>query len=175
LTWNHAPAAALDALNRLVAHPCESSKGRNMNLLSSFAGWAFHRPVVSVLMVRVWACESSAIGDRLASPKRIAVAREGFMADSFENILVMSDEELMQWLASELRSSYVNGGESATKMVETVLTMRATIKNLSAAKEVSLYTRDLAASTKNLAIGTWAIAVITLVTQMTLLILTLRR
>jgi hypothetical protein len=35
--------AALDALNGLVAYLCEFSTGRNVNLLFSFAGWAFHR------------------------------------------------------------------------------------------------------------------------------------
>src|ERR1019366_6497504 len=34
---------APDALNRLVAHLCESSMGGNMNLLLSFTAWAFHR------------------------------------------------------------------------------------------------------------------------------------
>jgi hypothetical protein len=105
----------------------------------------------------------------------IQVSKELLMADNSKDILSMSDEELLEWLASELRSRYLTGVDSSTKLAETVLTMRATIKNLSAAKEVSVYTRELAASTKHLAIGTWAIAIRTLVTQVTLLILTLKR
>ena len=97
------------------------------------------------------------------------------MVDNLKEILSMSDEELMEWLASELRSRYLQGAESGTKLAQTVLTMRATIKNLSAAKEVSAYTRELAASTKHIAIATWAVAIITLVTQAALLVLTLKR
>src|ERR1017187_4311780 len=33
---------APEALNRLVAHLCESGTGGNMNLLLSFTAWAFH-------------------------------------------------------------------------------------------------------------------------------------
>jgi hypothetical protein len=97
------------------------------------------------------------------------------MADNSKTIISKSDDELMEWLASELQNRYMQGSESGTKLAETVLTMRASTNSLSAAKEVSKYTRELAISTKNLAIGTWAIATITLITQVTFLILTLKK
>lgn len=87
----------------------------------------------------------------------------------------MSDEELMEWLALNLRNRYLHGTESGVGLAERVLAARTTLKSLQAAKEVSAYTRDLVRSTKNLAIGTWAIAIITLVTQLTLLALTFKK
>jgi hypothetical protein len=81
----------------------------------------------------------------------------------------------MEWLALNLRNDYLHGSESGVKLAETVLAARTTLKSLNAAKEVSAYTRDLARSTKNLAVGTWAIAIITLVTQLTILALTFKR
>ena len=97
------------------------------------------------------------------------------MVENLKNIFIMTDQELMEWLALNLRQQYLSGSESGVKMAERGLAARTTLKSLNAATEVSAYTRDLARSTKNLVLATWAIAVITLATQMTLLILTLKK
>jgi hypothetical protein len=83
------------------------------------------------------------------------------MADSVNDILELSDKELLERLVSEIHERYLHGAESSTKLAGAVLTMRATIKN--------------AAYTKHLALSTWAIAAITLITQVALVILTLKR
>ena len=76
-------------------------------------------------------------------------------------LLNMSDKELLERLVSELQSRYSQGLESSGRLAEAVLTMRAAIRN--------------SAYTKHLAISTWAIAAITLITQVTLVVLTLKK
>jgi hypothetical protein len=87
----------------------------------------------------------------------------------------MTDDELMEWVSLSLRNRYMAGDVSGDQMAETVLNARTAMKSLNAAKAASAYTRDLAKSTKNLAVGTWAIAIITLVTQLSLLMLAFKR
>ena len=83
------------------------------------------------------------------------------MENKVEEILSMSDKELLFWLISDLRAQYESGVESRLKLIDAALTMRATIRN--------------AAYTRHLALSSWAIAAITLITQATLIILTLSR
>lgn len=83
------------------------------------------------------------------------------MADKVTELLNISDKELLERLVSQLQARYLAGTESSTKLAEAVLTMRATVRN--------------AAYTKHLAISTWAIAAITLITQVSLVILTLKK
>jgi hypothetical protein len=83
------------------------------------------------------------------------------MADKVTELLNISDKELLERLVSQLQARYSAGTESSTKLAEAVLTMRAAVRN--------------AAYTKHLAISTWAIAAITLITQVSLVILTLKK
>lgn len=86
----------------------------------------------------------------------------GEMADDkATELLNMSDQALLEWLVSDLRSGYKNGTVSSTELAEAILTMRATTQN--------------AGYTRHLAISTWAIAAITLITQVALVILTLKK
>lgn len=103
-------------------------------------------------------CQSLPCSGRGAN---VSTERMTTMADDVKVLLNLSDKDLLERLVSELNARYLSGAESSTKLAEAVLTMRATIRN--------------AAYTKHLAISTWAIAVITLITQVALVILTLRK
>jgi hypothetical protein len=83
------------------------------------------------------------------------------MAKNTEDAIKGSDEELLEWLVLQLREGYALGTEGGTKVAKAILTMSANIKN--------------AGYTRHLAISTWAIAAITLITQVTLVILTLKK
>ncbi len=71
-------------------------------------------------------------------------------------ILAKSDDELMVWALSGEADSYVH------RLGETAMNMRSAIKMVEASKE-------LAAHTRILAISTWGIVVITLLTQLALI------
>jgi hypothetical protein len=83
------------------------------------------------------------------------------MADNVTEILNKSDNELLEWLVSNLQHQYAAGAVGSDRLAEAVLTMRATVRNT--------------AYTKHLAVSAWAIAAITLITQVALLVLTLKR
>ena len=91
------------------------------------------------------------------------------MAKNPDDLIKMTDEELVFYALSGDVDSY------AHRIGETAMVLRNSLRNLEATKEMAKSTQDLASSTRNYAIATWAIALITLATQVCLIILTLKK
>ncbi|MGA2876097.1 MAG: hypothetical protein ABSE82_11240 [Nitrososphaerales archaeon] len=80
-----------------------------------------------------------------------------------DDLLTMSDERLIRWtLSGEHPEGYI------AELGRLVFELRFTKRNLDATANMTLATRRMA-------IATWAIAAITLVTQIALIMLTFRR
>ncbi len=80
-----------------------------------------------------------------------------------DTLLTMPDEQLIRWtLSGEHPEGYI------AELGRLVFELRFTKRNLDATTNITLATR-------NMAIATWAIALITLITQIALILVTLRR
>jgi hypothetical protein len=94
---------------------------------------------------------------------------EEAMAKNPKEWLEMPLVDLMEYTLSGQEDSY------AHRMGQTAVEIRTAQLELESSKEVAKYTKDLACYTKWLALSTWGVAFITLVTQISLIILTARR
>jgi len=111
------------------------------------------------------------------------------MAEDPKKLISMTDDALLEWTLSGEENSYPH------RIGETVLNMRNSVRALEVAKkmehayselsqqtqrlaetsaEALKHSKSLAAYTKHLAISTWAVALITLVTQVVLVFITLK-
>ncbi len=105
------------------------------------------------------------------------------MAVHPNEILAMSDQELQLWALSGDVGSYVHElGQTAMnmrcslRMVEATNQMVQTTNQLAqASKGTTAPTGQLVQHTRNLALATWGIVVITLLTQIALIVLTVVR
>ena len=84
------------------------------------------------------------------------------MAKSPQEILAMPDNQLMAWTLSGEEDSY------AHKIGETAINMRASLRMVEATTRLSTYTQRLA-------LATWGIVLITLLTQISLIYLSATR
>ncbi len=98
------------------------------------------------------------------------------MPEAPEKILAMSDAELEWWALSGDTGSYVH------EIGQTAMSMRCSLRMAEASREMAGANRDLVESThnlvqqtRNLAKATWGIVLITIITQVALIVLSLIR
>ncbi len=80
------------------------------------------------------------------------------MAKHPDDFMKMTDEELVRFTLSGDVGTY------AHRMGETAISLRNSLRNLQAARETAKYT-------KNIALATWGVVMITLLTQSALILL----
>ncbi len=94
------------------------------------------------------------------------------MAEDPKKILAMSDDELQLWALSGDAGSYVH------ELGQTAMNMRCSLRMADVTKEMASANRDLVSSTvslvhqtRKLVTATWALVLITLLTQIALIVL----
>jgi len=98
------------------------------------------------------------------------------MAEEPQKILAMSDEDLQAWALSGDVGSYVH------ELGQTAMSMRCSLRMAEATKEMANANRDLVKlttslvqQTRNLVKATWGLVLITIVTQIAVIVLSLVR
>lgn len=98
------------------------------------------------------------------------------MAEDPKKILAMSDRELQAWALSGDVGSYVH------ELGQTAMSMRCSLRMAEATKEMASANRDLVKSTtslvqqtRNLVKATWGLVLITILTQIVIIVLSLVR
>ena len=98
------------------------------------------------------------------------------MPEDPKKILAMSDDDLQFWALSGMEGSYVHEiGQTAMNMRCSVRMAEASGKMASANRDLVESTRNLAQQKRNLVKATWGIVLITVVTQVALIVLSLMR
>ncbi len=98
------------------------------------------------------------------------------MAQDPRTIMAMSDGDLMHWTLAGDVGSYAYGmGKVALEMRLANRQAEAALESAKAAKVAADYTKELASFTRNLAVATWGIVAITLLTQVALILVTLKK
>ena len=91
-----------------------------------------------------------------------------------EKILAMSDHDLQAWALSGLEGSYVHEiGQTAMNMRCSLRMAEASETMAGANRDLVESTRNLVQQTRNLVRATWGIVLITVVTQVALIVLSL--
>jgi len=85
-----------------------------------------------------------------------------------KELLAMSEVEIAERIVSQVTNS------REYDQMNNLLSVKLALKNQESADRVAGYTAELTKATKNLAFATWGIAAITLITQIGLIVLTLK-
>jgi len=98
------------------------------------------------------------------------------MAEDPRKLMTMSDDDLMFYTLSGEQGSYVH------EIGQTAMNMRVSLRSLEVTREMaranellSNETSNLATYTRQLAVSTWAVAIITLITQVALVVMAVRK